>query len=155
MFRLVMVRDPIAELVHLYADAVVHRNAEQWGSTWAPDAHWDLGQHGAVKGRDAIVDFWDQAMGQFEAVIQIVLNGTYELDETAGTGTGRWYIQELFRRVAGESGMLVAHYDDRYRRVDGRWCFAGRDLVPHYGGPPDLSARFLTAWGGRRDGDGS
>ena len=28
----------IAMLVHRYADAVVHRNGEQWSSTWAEDA---------------------------------------------------------------------------------------------------------------------
>ncbi|MGI9596767.1 MAG: nuclear transport factor 2 family protein [Acidimicrobiales bacterium] len=141
-----MTRDPIAELVHLYADAVVHRDGEQWGATWAPDAVWQLGQHGPMEGRDAIVEFWHGAMGRFNAVIQTVLNGTYELDEGAGTGTGRWHIQESFQRVGGETGILLAHYDDQYRLVDGRWLFAARDLVIHYGGPPDLSAPFQNAW---------
>lgn len=142
-----MARDPIAELVHLYADAVVHRDGDQWGSTWAPDAQWDLGQHGRMEGRDAIVTFWHRAMDSFNAVVQTVLNGTYELDDAEGTGTGRWYIQEAFQRVNGESGILLAHYNDQYRLADGMWRFASRDLVVHYGGPADLSAPFLNAWG--------
>ena len=142
-----MARDPIAELVHLYADAVVHNDGDQWGATWAPDAHWDLGKDRRMEGRDAIVAFWHQAMGSFNAVIQTVLNGTYQLDDSAGTGTGRWYIQEAFQRANGESGMLLAHYDDEYVLVDGQWLFASRDLVPHYGGPVDLSAPFQNAWG--------
>ena len=68
-----------------------------------------------LEGREAIVDFWHRAMGGFEAVVQMVLNGTYELDDGAGTGSGRWYIQESYRRVGGEPGILLAHYDDRYR----------------------------------------
>ena len=76
-----MTRDPIAELVHLYADAVVHHNGEQWGATWAPDAVWELGKGRRVEGRDAILELWHNAMGGFNAVVQTVLNGTYELDE--------------------------------------------------------------------------
>ncbi|MEL7207491.1 MAG: nuclear transport factor 2 family protein, partial [Actinomycetota bacterium] len=89
-----MARDPIADLVHRYADAVVHRDGDRWGATWAPDGCWDLGQGRVVEGRDAIVAFWRRAMDGLEAVIQTVGNGTYELDEAAGSGQGRWYIQE-------------------------------------------------------------
>lgn len=142
-----MTRDPIAELVHLYADAVVHHDGDQWGATWAEDAHWELGRHGRVEGRTAIVELWHGAMSGFNAVVQTVLNGTYELDEDAGTGSGRWYIQEHWHRASGEKGKLLAHYDDTYVRVDGRWLFNSRELVVHYGGPQDLSADFQNAWG--------
>ena len=99
----------IAALVHRYADAVVHRNAEQWSSTWAADA-------------------------------------TSELDEAAGAGSGRWYVHEHWLRTDDSRGILLAHYDDRYVRIDGQWLFASRELTVHYGGPPDLSAPFLNAW---------
>ncbi|MDG2114671.1 MAG: nuclear transport factor 2 family protein [Actinomycetota bacterium] len=146
-----MPRDPIAELVHLYADAVVHHDGDQWGATWAEDAHWELGRGRRVEGRDAILQLWQGAMGGFHAVVQTVLNGTYELDEAAGTGAGRWYIQEHFHRAGGEDGngdkgKLLAHYDDTYKRVEGQWLFASRELVIHYGGPQDLSGAFLNAW---------
>ena len=141
-----MARDPIAELVHLYADAVVHFDGDQWGATWAPDATWSLGPGRELNGRDEIVAFWHQAMDGFQAVIQTVLNGTYSLDEEAGTGVGRWYIQEAYLRANGEPGKLLAHYDDTYRRVDGGWLFADRQLTIHYGGPQDLSGPFQNAW---------
>lgn len=144
-----MPRDPIAELVHLYADAVVHHDGDQWGETWAVDGHWSLGQGRSIEGREAILEFWHNAMSGFAAVIQTVLNGTYALDEPSGTGTGRWYIQEAFQRAGGESGALLAHYDDAYTFAEGRWRFASRELVVHYGGPSDLSAPFLNAWGER------
>ena len=146
-----MARDPIAELVHLYADAVVHHDDDQWAATWSENAHWELGAGRRVEGRSAILDFWRTAMGSFDAVIQTVLNGTYELDEDAGTGAGRWYIQEHFSQSGGRSGKLLAHYDDTYVNEDGRWLFGSRELIVHYAGPQDLSAPFLNAWGG--DGD--
>ncbi|MBK01568.1 MAG: hypothetical protein CL464_03785, partial [Acidimicrobiaceae bacterium] len=60
---------------------------------------------------------------------------------------GRWYIQEHFQRDTGDKGKLLAHYNDTYVRVDGRWLFNSRELVIHYGGPQDLSGNFLNAWG--------
>ena len=142
-----MARDPIAELVHRYADAVVHHDEQRWGDTWATDAHWRLGPDRRIDGRPAIVDVWRQAMGAFEAVVQVVFNGTYELDESERTGTGRWYVQEAYRRRGGDPGLLLAHYDDTYRIDDGGWRFTSRALTVHYAGPPDLSAPFLNAWG--------
>ena len=36
-------REQIADLVHRYSDAVVHRARDQWESCWAEDSLWDLG----------------------------------------------------------------------------------------------------------------
>lgn len=146
-----MARDPIARLQHRYADAVVRYDGDQWGATWAPDAVWELGPGRRVEGREAIVELWHQAMGGFTAVVQNVLNGDYELDEDAGTGTGRWYIIEHYHRKGdaeqpdGTKGRLLAHYEDRYVRVDGTWLFASRELVQHYNGPVDMSGDFRNA----------
>lgn len=137
----------IATLVHRYADAVVHRDEQQWISTWAPDAVWELGKGRRVEGREAILQLWNGAMDTFAAVVQNVVNGTCDLDDAAGTGTGRWYVNEHWARTDGSRGILLAHYDDLYTRVDGAWMFASRELTIHYGGPPDLSATFLNAWG--------
>ena len=142
-----MARDPIAHLQHQYADAVVHYDGDQWAATWAPDGVWELGRGRPVEGRDAILQFWHQAMSGFVAVSQNVLNGSYELDEDAGTGSGRWYIIEHFHRKGddgGTKGRLLAYYDDTYVRIDGVWLFASRQLVPQYSGPVDMSADFLN-----------
>jgi len=140
-----MSHNAIQNLVHLYADAVVHRDAQQWEATWARDARWTLTKDFEVAGRDAIVALWSRAMGGFEAVVQNVLNGSAELDDATGTGSGRWYVHEHYRRSGGDVGILLAHYDDTYVIEDGRWCFASRTLVAHYQGAPDLSGTFLNA----------
>jgi hypothetical protein len=137
-----MSRDSIEHLVHRYSDAVVHRDVEQWSSTWAEDAIWDLGRGRRVEGRDSIVELWFGAMDRFQAVVQTVLNGSVELDETAGTGSGRWYVHELMRRADGTNDLMVGHYDDLYVQVGNEWLFAARELTPHYQGPPDLTGTF-------------
>ncbi len=138
-------REQVEELVHRYADAVVRRDADQWGSCWTEDARWVLGPTRDVVGRPAIVELWTKAMGTFDAVVQNVLNGEVRFD--GSTAMGRWYILEHFRRASGEPGMLMAYYDDTYALVDGAWLFTSRALVAQYQGPPDLSAPFLNRVG--------
>ncbi len=143
-----MSRDDIEDLVHDYADAVVHRNGEQWISTWDANAVWELGKGRRVEGKDAIFELWNNAMDGFNAVVQNVLNGKCDLDEVAGTGSGRWYIIEHTYRANGDKGVLLAYYNDLYVRTDGKWLFASRELVVQYGGPVDMSGPFHNAWAG-------
>jgi hypothetical protein len=79
-------------------------------------------------------------MDRYLAVVQLVASGL----ATAGadTGTGRWYIQEYNRRADGTPTMLVAYYDDWYRRAGDDWLFTRRRLTRLYQGPPDLSGHF-------------
>ena len=141
-----MSRDTIDDLLHAYADAVVRRDPDQWISTWAGDAVWELGKDRRVEGADAILSLWNSAMDGFKAVVQNVVNRTADLDETAGTGSGRCYIIEHWWRTDDSRGILLAYYDDLYVHTEAGWQFASRELVVQYGGPSDLSAPFLNAW---------
>ena len=132
----------IDDLLHDYADAVVCRDGERWAANWDEDGVWELAAGTEIKGRSAIYDLWKSAMGSFEHVVQTVLNRTYQLDEAAGTGTGRQYLQEQFERGEGEFGIMVAYYDDEYVRRGDHWFFASRKLVPVYQGTPDLTGNF-------------
>jgi hypothetical protein len=137
-----MSRSAIEELVHRYADAVVHSDREQWASTWAEDATWSLGELASAEGRDDIVKLWVGAMSTFDAVVQTVLNGSAITDDFVGTGSGRWYVQEHGKTSQGDAFMLLSYYDDTYVRVGGDWLFSNRSLVSLYQGPSDLSANF-------------
>jgi len=135
----------IQRLIHRYADAVIHRNGVQWASTWADDASWDLGRGRLVEGREAIVQLWYGAMKGMHAVVQVVHSGEVHYAGSADRAAGRWYINEWYRRADGTNGMLLAHYDDEYVKVDGQWLFARRFLRSHYGGAPDLTADFTNS----------
>ena len=133
----------VQRLINRYADAVVHRNGVQWASCWADDAVWDRGGGRLVEGKEAIVKLWYAAMGGMASVVQQVYNGDvwYE-DGATDRAVGRWAIGERFRTVNNDRAILLAHYDDGYRKVNGEWLFTRRFLQPHYRGPADLSADF-------------
>ena len=135
----------ISRLVHRYADAVVHRNGVQWASCWADDAEWDLGGGRLVHGKEAIVALWYSAMKGMASVVQLVHNGEVYADASdPDRADGRWYIDERYHRADGATGILLAHYEDSFVRVDGQWLFARRFLQVHYSGAPDLSAEFTN-----------
>jgi len=128
--------DAIRDLVHRYADAVVHQNEQKWAATWAPEAVWELPRGRSAEGRDAIVELWRTATGALDLAVQTVLNGTATFD--GETASGRWYLQEHVWRPEG-TNILLAYYDDTYAVVDGAWCFTSRRMVSLYRGPADLS----------------
>ena len=135
----------IQRLIHRYADAVVNRDGAQWSSCWAADADWDLGGGRLVEGKEAIVSLWYSAMKGMASVVQLVHNGEVLADPAEpDRASGRWYIDERYRRADGVVGTLLAHYDDEYVRVDGSWLFARRFLQAHYNGAPDLSDSFTN-----------
>ncbi len=133
----------IRRLVHRYADAVVRRDAAAWASCWAEHSSWDLGRGRSVDSKEQITALWRRAMGGMAAVVQMVHNGAADTTDDPDRATGRWYIDERYRRADGTNGILLAHYDDEYvREPDGEWRFARRALVAHYSGAPDLGAEF-------------
>lgn len=138
----------VQRLIHRYADAVVHRDGAQWASCWADDATWDLGRGRLVEGREAIVALWYAAMEGMAAVVQMVHNGEVWRGDDDDHATGRWYIDERFRRADGTNSILLAHYDDGYvRSADNGWLFSRRFLQPHYMGTPELTAEFTNTRG--------
>jgi uncharacterized protein (TIGR02246 family) len=132
-------RTAIADLVHRYADASTHADAERWAGTWAPDATWELVAGQPVLGRESIVEAWQAAMERFTAVVQLVMNGSVDPDAR----TGRWYLTEHLAHADGARSLMVGHYDDTYTETGSGWCFTRRALTVHYLGPPDLSGTFF------------
>ena len=118
----------LRRLIDRYCLGVIHRDAEVWGSTWTDDATWFLGPGREVQGKEAIVQLWTTAMGAFNRVIQTPLHCSFDIDETAGTGSGRNVIRERFERSDGTMGNLWATYIDTYRRIDDLWLFSSRSL---------------------------
>ena len=131
----------IRTLLARYADAVCRFDAEQWAATWAEDAVWKMAPMSKT-GRDEISTTWQGMLANLDGVIHACLNGWADLGEDAGTGTGRWYVIEHFKRPGSDPMTLYGHYDDKYCVEDGEWKFARRALNRIYSGPPDMSAPF-------------
>lgn len=135
--------DDIRRLLGTYADAVCRRDAGQWGATWATDGVWELGPGRSVEGRTAMVALWSSIMAGFEGVLHSYGDGWADLDDAGGVGTGRWYVSEVLKPAGKDPYLMTGYYDDRYRREDGEWRFAGRSLTPIYRGPADYTGEYL------------
>jgi hypothetical protein len=101
-----------------------------------------------VEGKSAIVELWVRETARYAVTVQLVANGTSDLDEGSGSGSGRWYVHEYNRLMDGAATILLGCYDDTYRRTDDGWRFVRRELSIFYKGPPDLSAEFARPEGG-------
>lgn len=125
-------RVAIQELNGTYADGVVRFDAETWASVWAEDADWDLMGH-RTKGREAIVAFWNGAMGGLEAVSFQCMPCMIEV--TGNTAKARVQTQEILKPREGKARHVGGLYEDELAKVDGRWLFTSRKfgIVAEFG----------------------
>ena len=133
----------IRHLVAVYADAVNRRDEPLWASTWADDGIWDL-MGNEITGKNAVVDMWNNAMNGFEFVVQLVYQGTLEID--GASATGRWYLSEHLRPRGSKSGRVnIGTYADQYQRVDDKWLFARRtyNILYNDEGKGDMSGMVI------------
>lgn len=133
----------IRNLVARYADAVCRRDRDAWAATWATDALWQLPSAPAVRGRDAIVEMWVNAMSNFPFVAQLVYNGTVEV--SGQSASGRFYITEHLKFADGNGMFNIGVYQDRFVKNTDGWQFAERHYSVLYndGGAGDMSGQTL------------
>ena len=134
--------EEIRTLLGQYADAVMRHDADQWGATWTTDAVWDMGAL-KLEGRDKMVETWSGIMQSFDGVVHSYTDGWATLDQAAGTGSGRWYVNEYLKPSDDDARIMMGFYDDEYALVDGAWKFSKRTLTSIYRGGPDFSGEFV------------
>jgi AcrR family transcriptional regulator len=117
----------LRQLVNRYCDAVIRHDVEEFAGLWDAEATWTVGGR-TFGGSKAIVAAWDKSMSAFAWVVQSAPQMVFDVDERAGTGTGRVTVQERFKRSSGRSGSTLATAEDRYVRRAGQWRFAERRL---------------------------
>ena len=128
----------IQHLAQVYADGVMQRDAEIWGSTWADEGEWHLAPGmDPVKGRDNLKGFWTQVMGGYPNVLHWVQPGLIEVN--GDTATARFYVQENIKDAEGNSFRVAGVYNDELVRENGAWKFAVRRFHTMYRGPVDMS----------------
>jgi hypothetical protein len=81
-----------------------------------------------VEGREAVLAYFGKLMAGFTWVVQTAPNAVFEVDETAGTGTGRVLLHEEHHSKKDGPGSLIGMYHDRYQRIGNTWLFAERRL---------------------------
>ena len=118
----------IQELVARYDRAIDGGDAEAWIECFTEDGVWDGGIR--VEGRAALLAFarglpTDLGFAAFRGARHFVTNFLIDGD---GDGQARLRCDNLMLqpRAGGVAALVGADYDDRLRRVDGRWLFVSR-----------------------------
>ena len=125
----------IRQLNALYADAVMRRDGELWGSLWHADAIWHfLGE--PIQGRDAILATWERAMAGFPVVYHSHHSGLIRVK--GDHADCRWYIDEDIIDSSGKSLRIVGVYNDKCVRTSSGWLYAMRRFDPLYHGSGTL-----------------
>lgn len=120
----------ISELLARYADGVNRRDLEAWTRVWSEDSIYVLNGALTRVGRDAIIALYEKAMGSVESMLQVVHNGTVEVD--GDSATGRWYVSEHHGLGDDKSVYVIGVYQDRYIRTADGWKFAERHFDQLY-----------------------
>lgn len=125
----------IRELIETYANGVMERNAEEWGSVWAEDAYWALPEFPGLdgfSGRAAIVAAWVGSMEVFASMTDFAKPMIYvatpgAIRVTGDTATAHVFTSEIFQDPeSGREVRVRGRYDDELRKQDGRWYFTRR-----------------------------
>ncbi len=118
----------LRQLIARYADSVIRADVEACRPLWTPDATWQVGEGRIEKGRDAITAAWAKAYPKPGQIVHSAPNAVFEVDEQAGTATGRVTVFEEKYLPKGGPSRIVGVYHDVYARRDGTWLFASRRL---------------------------
>ena len=128
----------IQHLAQVYADGVMQRDAELWGSTWAEQGVWHLSPAmDPVAGRENLKAFWSGVMGGYPNVLHWVQPGLIEVQ--GDTASARFYVQENIKDAEGNSFRVAGVYNDEIVKEDGAWKFGVRRFSTMYRGPADMS----------------
>ena len=130
----------IHNLVSRYADAIVRRDAEAWGATWAEDAEWHI-FGGVITGRIAIVEKWQKFISRLPFIHQQASGGlvSFPAEAESDVASARWYVNEWGVNESGPGMLTLGVYHDDYVREGTDWQFQRRVFSPLYMGHPDLS----------------
>lgn len=116
-------RMAIRELHEAYADAVLRADSKDWARCWAEDGEWTIFDQ-TVRGREAIVGLWVEAMSVYRAASFIAAPGPIVIN--GDNAHGRCQTHEFLEQKSGSRQFIGGAYEDRFVRRDGTWLFASR-----------------------------
>ena len=132
----------IQHLAQVYADGVMRRDAEIWGSTFTEDGEWHLSPAmDPVKGRENLKAFWSNLMAGYPNVLHWVQPGLIEVD--GEHATARFYVQEQIKDAEGNSFRVAGVYNDELVKENGEWMFSVRRFSTMYRGPVDMTGDWM------------
>jgi SnoaL-like domain len=94
------------------------------------DGVWDAGEFGRFVGEE-MRSYWQETARMTELAMHYMINHVVDLDANGVDATGRCYLLATASRD-GVAYWMAVKYEERYRKVDGRWLFAEMRLLPAF-----------------------
>lgn len=115
-------KDEIRALRDAYHSCINDGRYEAIADLFTDDAVVELGYLARYEGRSEI-DAGFRGMGERERFYIKQFIHSHGIEVAGDTGTGVSYLEARYGRF-GVSYLVSGRYDDRYRRIDGRWRFS-------------------------------
>ena len=127
-------REEIKELTAKYCWHVARGEGEAVANLFADDGVLDLADPSfkAVRGKQDLLKFYRSSVREPEIAVPFIHNHIIEIDGDDAHGTCT--IDARFIRD-GESVIAAGWYEDKYRRVSGKWRFVVRKITFHHAVP--------------------
>ncbi len=124
-------RDEIRELTARYCWHVTRGEGEATANLFTDDGVLDAADGGGplLHGKPELLDFYRKNVREPRIAIPFIHNHIINLNGDEATGTCA--IEARFTR-GGDSVTAAGYYEDKYRRVDGKWRFVERKLFFHH-----------------------
>lgn len=139
-------RGQIENLLYLYAEAIDAGDYEGIGALFAHGVIADADGQPMAEGAEAVTRLYGATTRKYPDGTprshHVITNPIIEIDEEAGTATGRTrYTVFQATDALPLQPIVTGGYHDRFERVDGRWRFAERRMILGLLG--DLSQHLL------------
>ncbi len=136
--------EEIRRLKVRYADANDNGfDADAIIALFTPDGVWDAGEFGRFVGEE-MRPYWEETARITGLSMHYMINHVVDVDPNGVDATGRCYLLATADRE-GTAYWMAVRYEERYRKVDGRWLFAEMKLLPAFMTPFDQSWAPLTS----------
>lgn len=117
----------IRALIEKYADAACRRDTSGIVDCLSEDCHWsvpDMKGLENLNGRKEVFDTWEAAKAIFPFCFLVCVPGIISI--SGDVATARVYTTEILKSPDGTVRNAAGRYDDRLKKVDGKWLFTER-----------------------------
>ncbi|ADB62675.1 hypothetical protein Htur_3815 (plasmid) [Haloterrigena turkmenica DSM 5511] len=118
----------IHELRGAYARAIDYGNYEEATEIFTDDAVVNY-RGGTCHGGEEVAAYWCENVAYEFSMHTVQMP---ELSINGDEATGRWYMIVFYVTPDGDDGHVLGWYEDKYRRVNGKWMIEKLDMDVTY-----------------------
>lgn len=134
----------IANLIARYAELLNLGQFEEVGALFEHGRITSEGNPNTYEGRDGVTAMYRDSLVLGEKVPDtLIFTSNLQIEVDGDAASGKAYFLAVHEGSAGLGPVLGGRYHDRYRKVEGRWCFEHRHMFPDLQG--DLTTHLTRS----------